>query len=330
MQQKPVIFLAFANDRQDNARYLRNLPLELNGIRKALQEAEKQGLCEVVERANVTVEIIFDVFQDSRYRDRIAIFHYGGHADGYQLLLESYQTLLVAGNANGSGQGLAGSATANTLAHAAGLVSFFAKQRGLALVFFNGCTTHQQAEELAKAGIPAVIGTVSEIDDHIATNLAIRFYRGIGQAMTLQRAWDEAIDELKTKNGPENPRGLDRTDPSSENNDRFPWEVYKKEGNLLEWKLEKFGNQNFNLELGTGNKNDENMNQNMVDFEKIAKWLEFEEYSNIFEELDKIYEKISEKTTFNQLRKEHEKNKKSLDYDDRMKTFVNTLKKRWA
>ncbi|GAB4115710.1 MAG: hypothetical protein OHK0057_26780 [Thermoflexibacter sp.] len=85
----PVIFLAFANDKVDNARYLRNIPAEHNGIRKALQEAEKQGLCEIVERSNASIEQIIDVFQDSRYRYRIAIFHFGGHADGYQLLLES-------------------------------------------------------------------------------------------------------------------------------------------------------------------------------------------------------------------------------------------------
>jgi hypothetical protein len=91
---KPLIFLAFANDKVDNARYLRNLPLELDGIRKALQPAVREGLCEVIERANVTIEQIFDVFQT--YKDRIAIFHYGGHADGYQLLLETWsQTLTI-------------------------------------------------------------------------------------------------------------------------------------------------------------------------------------------------------------------------------------------
>ena len=34
---KPVIFLAFANDREDNARYLRNLTQELHQIEEALQ-----------------------------------------------------------------------------------------------------------------------------------------------------------------------------------------------------------------------------------------------------------------------------------------------------
>ncbi len=77
--RKPVIFLAFAQDRMEGGAYLRNLPVELDGIRKALQKAKQAGLCEVVERANTTVENILDVFQE--YQDRIAIFHYGGYAD---------------------------------------------------------------------------------------------------------------------------------------------------------------------------------------------------------------------------------------------------------
>ncbi|MCA9046877.1 MAG: hypothetical protein KDA69_21280, partial [Planctomycetaceae bacterium] len=86
---RPVIFLAFANDRADAVRYLRNLPEEARQLTAALQPAEQAGLCEVVVRANCTAGDIFEVFQDPRYRNRIAIFHYGGHANGYQLLLES-------------------------------------------------------------------------------------------------------------------------------------------------------------------------------------------------------------------------------------------------
>ena len=51
---KPVIFLAFAQDRVEGGAYLRNLPIELDGIRKALQKARQAGLCEIVERSNTT------------------------------------------------------------------------------------------------------------------------------------------------------------------------------------------------------------------------------------------------------------------------------------
>jgi len=53
-----------------------------------LEPAEQAGLCEVVVRKNCKAGDIFKVFQDPKYRNRIAIFHYGGHANGYQLLLE--------------------------------------------------------------------------------------------------------------------------------------------------------------------------------------------------------------------------------------------------
>jgi hypothetical protein len=60
---------------------------------------------------------ILDVFQDENDKDRIAIFHYGGHADGYKLLLET-------------------AAGARSFAHKEGLASFFARQNSLRLILF--------------------------------------------------------------------------------------------------------------------------------------------------------------------------------------------------
>ena len=75
---KPIIFLAFANDRDDRVGYLRNLPEEARRIRNTLDGAVRAGLCEIVERSNATLKDILDVFQDARYRNRVAVFHYGG------------------------------------------------------------------------------------------------------------------------------------------------------------------------------------------------------------------------------------------------------------
>ena len=91
--KKPVIFFAFANERDDRVKYLRNLPEEARNIRQALDTAKRNGLCDVVERPNATLKEILDVFQDPEYHNRIAVFHYGGHANGYQLLLESRRGL---------------------------------------------------------------------------------------------------------------------------------------------------------------------------------------------------------------------------------------------
>ena len=221
MHSKPVIFLAFANDRVDDARYLRNLPIELRQITEALEPAVEAGLCEVVSISNVTVSQIIDTFQKKRYRDRIAVFHYGGHADGYQLLLESE-----------TGE--------HAVAHGAGLVSFFKKQKGLQFIFLNGCSTEQQSQELVDAGVPIVIGTASSIADDVATQLAVRFYKSQGSGNSIDRSWQEAKDEVNIRKGSDNQRGLGfnlyRRGVAQET---FPWRFLVKNGAELskDWNL---------------------------------------------------------------------------------------------
>jgi WD40 repeat protein len=220
---KPVIFLAFAQDREEGGAYLRNLPAELDGIRKALQKARQAGLCEVVERYNTTVENILDVFQE--YKDRIAVFHYGGHAGSYELLLESL-----------SGE--------HAIAHSEGLVSFLAKQKGLQLIFLNGCCSQQQALDLTAAGLPAVIGTSQKIDDGVATNLSQRFYKGLAAGFAIDRAWAEAVDQIKVEKGAGNFRTF-HWQGKVEAADRFPWDIYYRKGAEIvkEWNLPAAANQ---------------------------------------------------------------------------------------
>ncbi len=200
----PIIFLAFAN-RDDSKDYLRNLPDEIHSITDALNAAEKEGLCKVIEKTYVTTEIIFDVFQ--QHANRIALFHFGGHADSLNLLLQ------------------------DSPANKEGLVPFLAGQKGLSLVFLNGCSTSQQTRELVAAGIPSVIGTNEDINDKIATDLAIRFYKGLAAGFTLEKAWQDAVNEIKAGKDESNARGFRRpnltgkSDPSE-----FPWEIeYKNE-----------------------------------------------------------------------------------------------------
>ena len=176
---KPVIFLAFANDRDDTVSYLRDLPNETRKLREILETAEGNKLCEVVVRSNCTADDIFKVFQDSKFRDRIAVFHYGGHANGFQLLLES---------AEGK------SAPANAI----GLAEFLAQQHGLQLAFLNGCSTQQQSEGLLAAGVSTVIVTTTAVADKDAVNFACRFYTGLVGTATIRTAFDEAVASAKT------------------------------------------------------------------------------------------------------------------------------------
>ena len=211
---KPVIFLAFANDRDDAVSYLRNLPNEARRLREVLESAEQAGLCEVVVRTNSTTADIFKVFQDPKYRNRVAIFHYGGHANGFQLLLESAEGLSVS-------------------ADAGGLAAFMAQQQGLQLMFLNGCSTQPQTQGLLDATISVVLSTSRAIDDKVATDFALQFYQGLAGGATIRTAYHEAAASLQTAHG-NNTRGLyfgTKVDAKIQSDaDRWPWNLYVREG----------------------------------------------------------------------------------------------------
>ena len=205
---KPIFFFAFANNLFEERNYLRNLPDEMRAIRSALKQAERAGLCTIVERSNVTIDEIFSVFQDGQYANNITLFHFAGHADSYHLLLESADQK-------------------KSLAHAEGLMAFLGRQQGLQLVFLNGCSTEKQATALIEAGIHAVIGTATRINDETAKTLAARFYRGLGNGASFSKAWQDAVDEQKTKGGGFYRGGLNLSEALP---DRFPWELHIREG----------------------------------------------------------------------------------------------------
>ncbi|MFK7921631.1 MAG: CHAT domain-containing protein [Bacteroidia bacterium] len=217
--QKPVVFLAFANEKESESRYLRALPKEQALLKEALEPAQDAGLCEVIVESNATIKSIINTFQKARYKDRIAIFHYAGHADGYQLLLET----------------LEGS---NQIAKGEGLVSFFARQKGLKLIFLNGCSTQQQSIELTAAGVPAVIGTSHSVADNVATQLAARFYSSLANGASIERAWKEAEDEVKMVEGGGISRNL-FSEALQDEPEFFPWDLYIKEGAeiIRDWNL---------------------------------------------------------------------------------------------
>ena len=82
--KKPVIILTFANDSDD---YLDMITRERKNIFKILQNHHDEGFVQVHKEENTSVEDIFELF--NRYPEQIAIFHYGGHANGTHLQLET-------------------------------------------------------------------------------------------------------------------------------------------------------------------------------------------------------------------------------------------------
>lgn len=208
LHQKPVIFLAFANPRDDSVPYLRNLPDEQRQIRTALELAKAAGLCEIVERSNVSTEDIWDVFQHPDYRDRIAIFHFGGHANSYQILLE---------NAEGK----------SSPTFASGLAEFLGQQRGLQFVFLNGCSTQPQVMGLLNNNVSVVIATSQTIIDQLATRFAARFYAGLAGGASIRIAFNEAAASIKAELGEDLAHYYRDCVLEA---DRWPWDIYIRAG----------------------------------------------------------------------------------------------------
>lgn len=222
---KPVIIFAFANEQESGQSYLRNLPLEINQLDRIVGKASDEGLCDYKILTNATLQGIFEVFRDKKYRDRIAIFHFSGHADSWSLMLESDHR---------KSKSLRSDVISD----------LFADQRSLQLVFLNGCFSIQQAEQLREKGLPACIGTVSEVADQIACELSIAFYSNLTAGLSIDRSWKMATQEVSSDKDTEAADLYYRPDVSRgpvlrSDINRFPWEMLYRDpnGEVLHWNL---------------------------------------------------------------------------------------------
>lgn len=205
----PLVFLAFAND-QDN-----HLPL-LEDERKAITAeliplASKQYFQLFTESSATTDDISRYV---AEFKDRILIFHYGGHADSTKLIL------------------------ADQTANSNGLAQLLGLQSDLKLVFLNGCSTREQVEELFDAGIPAVIATSVPIADDSAKVFAAIFYKALATRHDLESAFKLAAADYLMKAGESVGiyRGIGAAPDPKEG---LPWGLYIQESQevVLQWKL---------------------------------------------------------------------------------------------
>jgi hypothetical protein len=173
MTVSSFILLAFANDVANDRRYLRSLQEESKTIGNALMPAVEKGLlAPPVSIFNATVGDVMGAFQQPFHREKIRIFHFGGHADGSQLIFED-----EAGGPAG--------------AKARNLAAYLGQQESLVLVFLNGCCTEGQVRRLRETGIKAVVATTSDIDDKMAADFAEAFYKELATCR-LRQAFDRA------------------------------------------------------------------------------------------------------------------------------------------
>lgn len=206
INKPPLLLFAFAND-QDS--YLENLKTEEREIRNILRPLHDSSKIEFLSIGHTDKDDIFKSFE--KYSDRIAVFHYGGHAGGTQLHLE------------------------DDVASAKGLAGLFGTASKMQLVFLNGCSSAGQVDRLFKAGVKSVIATSAPIDDTKATEFAIEFYRTLAEGRDIETCFKTAIAYLQTS------AKLKDKDLSSTIDNKKPeeplWGLYVKSKSSLGWRV---------------------------------------------------------------------------------------------
>lgn len=215
MKLPPVLFLAFANDQDQ---YLLMIQRERKNIIRTLRRHHDRQVIRVVAEPSTTLEDLFDHF--NHYRDQVVIFHYGGHAAGTHLLLETDEL-------------------GSEKARSRGLAQLLGAQENLQLVFLNGCATKDQVSQLFEYGVKAVIATSVKIDDRMATEFAEQFYLALSSHSNIKRSFEIArsyvLDQSQT--GFSLDFGLAVWGESVEAD--IPWGLYIRPGaeEALQWSI---------------------------------------------------------------------------------------------
>ncbi len=220
----PVALVLFSNDLD---RFLPMVERERKVIEEALEHFNDTNRLKVIARSSVSIAEIFRLF--NRYRGRIALFHFAGHAGGKGLQLNE-------------------NFTDNDLGRAIGLADLFRQEveNGLLqLVFLNGCSTHPQLAMLEEAGVPSVISTHHPIEDLKAIQFSQQFYRSLANSdqenpyenlPTLKTSFDRAVAYLKTAydlSSPGSTRAVEY-DFRGETQDGATWDLFSRQP---DWRL---------------------------------------------------------------------------------------------
>jgi len=183
----PIALIVFSNDL-DN--FLSNIERERKIIEEALEQYHDTNRLRIITRSSVTLPELFRLFR--RYKGRIVLFHFAGHAgkEGLQLNDDALNA---------------------EMGRAEGLVGLFkqeVEQGMLKFVFLNGCSTMPQVEGLQAAGVPSIIATHCPINDTKAVEFAREVYRSLANTehpepfenlTTIQKAFDNGLNFLNGK-----------------------------------------------------------------------------------------------------------------------------------
>ena len=212
-----LLYFAYANSPEDP---LKNLTLEDSLVNAQLSErANMDDDYNIHRESYATTTNITRTL--ARFRDKICLFHFSGHAGNDELVLEDQEA-----NADGIGQ-------------------LLLQCPNLHLVMLNGCSTIGHVKTLlneeGEKGIPVVIATSRSVDDKLATKFAELFYQQLANFDNIEKAFDAAIAGLKltkdlpydkgTNRGIYNKRKKKLNEPI--------WGLYARHDDIthFEWKL---------------------------------------------------------------------------------------------
>ncbi len=213
----PVVFLAFAQTSSEP--HLAHLKRESSLLRDLFLSLEEQGKVKLLREESTEQKDLVRLL--TQYKDRIVIFHFGGHANGDHLFFEDEK------------------------GYPGGLAELLGLQKGLKLVFLNGCSTHRQVAGYLRAGVPAVIAATKQISDADAVRFSEHFYHALTRHYPLADAFRIAAASLKIKSDRYAHEGeeivLCRGFDLEENirQEEAPWRLFVKEEEqaLLDWRL---------------------------------------------------------------------------------------------
>lgn len=212
-----TIYIAFANQEENP---LAELDRERETIYRVLSALAREEGYVVYQNPKATTENIVRDLKE--FQNDICIFHYSGHADKDQLLLEDKP---------GDPEGL----------------SYLLKSsKNLRLIFLNGCSTREQAKYLLDGHEKrVVIATELPIPDEQAADFAITFYEqlsilgnSIAQAYEFSKGvilWKKSYYREFSGRMNEVKRGIFWNEPEAH---PFSWQLNSNNGSASEWVLE--------------------------------------------------------------------------------------------
>lgn len=210
MNERPVILLNFANQQDAHLDLLKEESSRLNDI---LSIAHDQGSIELHREESVNVDQLLKAI--NRFKERIVVFHYAGHADGNSLHFD--------------GQA----------AEAVGLAELLGQLPNLKFVFLNGCSTQAQVDYLLEKGVQAVIATAVAIADNKALLFSETFYRALANRSTIDAAFQFAVAALRTHFGAAFNARIFIQGEEFDHSAAMPWGLFlnKDARSVLDWAL---------------------------------------------------------------------------------------------